>query len=73
MTDKTEPSLPTLIPFSMPDVPFTVVDPRELPENLQVAFEQFLAGSAAPHPIYAYSHDYERFCMLLRQGKLSLE
>ncbi len=65
--------LPTLTPFTLPNVPFTVIDPRDLPANLQIAFECYLAGSAAPHPIYAYQHDYERFCLLVHQGKISLK
>ncbi|MGF1760846.1 hypothetical protein L4D76_23580 [Photobacterium sagamiensis] len=73
MIKSIKPPLPTLTPFYIPNIPFAVVDPRELPENIQAAFEQFIAGSATPHPIYVYSHDYERFCMLIRQSKLSLE
>ncbi|CAK2723862.1 hypothetical protein VCRA2133E348_180085 [Vibrio crassostreae] len=38
-----------------------------------MAFEQFLAGSSAPHPVYAYQHDYERFLLLIEQGKITIE
>ncbi|CAH1535790.1 conserved hypothetical protein [Vibrio owensii] len=57
----------------MTDVPFKVIDPNELPNIYRVAFEQFLAGSCAPHPIYAYQHDYARFLLLIEQGEITIE
>ncbi|CAK2404627.1 AraC family transcriptional regulator [Vibrio crassostreae] len=57
----------------MTDVPFKVIDPNELPNIYRVAFEQFLAGSCAPYPIYAYQHDYERFLLLIEQGEITIE
>lgn len=41
--------------------------------SIDVAFEQFLAGSCAPYPIYAYQHDYERFLLLIEQGEITIE
>lgn len=70
MTTNKSTSCPTLTPFNLPDVPFKVIDPNELPNTYRVAFEQFLAGSAAPHPVYAYQHDYERFILLIEQGRI---
>ncbi len=73
MTTQNKKPLPALTPFTLPNVPFTIVDPRELPPPLQNAFEAYLAGSAAPHPIYVYQHDYDRFCLLVQQGKIILK
>ncbi|HGF3724384.1 hypothetical protein CGH72_19670 [Vibrio parahaemolyticus] len=73
MTIQNKQLLPVLSPFTLQNVPFTVIDPRELPAPLLNAFEADLAGSAAPHPIYAYQHDYERFCVLVRQRKITLK
>lgn len=64
--------LPELEEFSMPDVPFRVVDPTELPERTLEAFNAYMRGSAAPHPTYVYSHDYSRFCMLVRRGDITI-
>ncbi|KPL97170.1 hypothetical protein [Vibrio splendidus] len=51
----------------------TLAKAKELPDIYKVAFEQFLAGSSAPHPVYAYQHDYERFLLLIEQGKITIE
>ncbi|MBS9834870.1 hypothetical protein [Vibrio alginolyticus] len=72
MTTQNKKPLPALTPLTLLNVPFTVVDPRELPP-LQKAFETYLVGSAALHPIYVYQHDYERFCLLVQQGKIILK
>ncbi|MEZ8954612.1 hypothetical protein AB6E50_17070 [Vibrio cyclitrophicus] len=50
-----------------------VIDPNELPTTLRLAFEEFLAGSYAPHPIYAYQHDFERFILLIEQGHIKIK
>ncbi|HFQ4941539.1 TPA: hypothetical protein ACGUTZ_004069 [Vibrio vulnificus] len=68
MLEADEYAFPLLQARKLPNVPFMVVDPRDLPEEWQVAFERFLIGAAAPHPIYVYQHDYERFCLLVKKG-----
>ncbi|EIV8665310.1 hypothetical protein MA788_003966 [Vibrio parahaemolyticus] len=73
MTTNNSTSHPILTAFNLPDVPFKVIDPNELPDIYKEAFEQFLAGSSAPHPVYAYQHDYERFLLLIEQGKITIE
>ncbi|CAK2508816.1 conserved hypothetical protein [Vibrio crassostreae] len=65
-----EYEFPFLQPQKLPSVPFMVVDPRDLPDEWQEAFERFLIGVAVPHPIYVYQHDYERFCLLVKQGEI---
>ena len=72
MTTDYPNSHPELIPFNLPNVPFKVIDPSSLPDTYQRAFEAFLAGSSAPHPIYAYQHDYERFILLIEQGHIKI-
>ncbi len=64
--------LPVLNEFSLENVPFQVVDPSGLPERTLAMFDNFMAGSAVPHQKYVYAHDYERFCMLVREGRLPL-
>ncbi len=73
MTTNKSTLYPTLIPFKLPDIPFKVIDPNELPTTYRLAFKEFLAGSSAPHPVYAYQHDYERFLLLIEQGKITIE
>ncbi|WP_299140970.1 hypothetical protein [uncultured Vibrio sp.] len=72
MTNKFENTLPELTEFELKNVAFKVVDPTQLPENTLSAFDEFIAGSTAPHPVYVYSHDYARFCMLVREGHISI-
>ncbi|NOJ09587.1 hypothetical protein [Vibrio splendidus] len=72
MTTDNPNSHPELIPFNLPNVPFKVIDPSSLPDTYQRVFEEFLAGSSAPHPIYAYQHDYERFILLIEQGHIKI-
>jgi len=72
MTVEFDLLLPELSEFEMDNVSYKVVDPTELPERTLAAFDAYMRGSAAPHPIYVYSHDYSRFCMLVRQGRLTI-
>ncbi|MEZ8192710.1 hypothetical protein [Vibrio sp. 1F279] len=72
MTNKFENSLPELKEFDLENVAFKVVDPTQLPQKTLSAFDEFMAGSTAPHRIYVYSHDYARFCMLVREGHISI-
>ncbi|TOF56137.1 hypothetical protein CGI33_21695 [Vibrio parahaemolyticus] len=58
--------------FNLPYVQFKVIVPNELPNTYRVAFEQFLAGSSAAHPVYSYQYDYERFILLIEQGRIKL-
>ncbi|MEQ6344007.1 hypothetical protein [Vibrio cyclitrophicus] len=73
MTTNKSTLYPTLTPFKLPNVPFKVIDPNELPTTYRLAFEEFLAGSSAPHPVYAYQHDYERFILLIEQGRIEIK
>ncbi|HHF2869533.1 TPA: hypothetical protein ACPJZQ_004720 [Vibrio alginolyticus] len=75
MTTQNKQPLPALTPFTLPNVPFSVrCRPHEsFPPSLQNAFEAYLAGSSAPYPIYVYQNDYERFCLLVQQGKITLK
>ena len=72
MATKLDSLLPELKEFSIPDVPFSVVDPTELPEPTRKAFDEFVADSSAPSAFCAYSHDYSRFCKLVRQGDITI-
>lgn len=65
--------LPDLEEFDLENVPFKVVDPSPLPEQTLKAFDTFMSGSAVPHRVYVYSHDYARFCMLVRKGNIVIE
>ncbi|MEZ8854375.1 hypothetical protein AB6E16_02580 [Vibrio atlanticus] len=73
MTTDKSTSQPILTAFNLPDVPFKVIDPNELPDIYRLAFEQFLAGSSAPHPVYAYQHDYERFLLLIEREEITIK
>ena len=73
MTNKFESALPELTEFELENVVFKVVDPTQLPQQTLSAFDEFIAGSTAPHPIYVYSHDYARFCKLVRSGHISID
>ncbi|KAB0458862.1 hypothetical protein [Vibrio kanaloae] len=73
MTTNKSTLYPTLTPFNLPNVPFKVINPNELPATYRLAFEEFLAGSSAPHPIYAYQHDFERFILLIEQGHIKIK
>ncbi|MEZ9171719.1 hypothetical protein AB4122_09665 [Vibrio cyclitrophicus] len=73
MTNNFENELPNLTEFELENVAFKVVDPTQLPQQIQSAFDEFIAGSAAPHKVYVYSHDYARFCMLVRSGHISID
>lgn len=61
---------PFLQPQKLLNAPFMVVDPRDLSDEWQEAFEHFLIGVAAPHPICVYQHDYDRFCLLVKKGDI---
>lgn len=59
---------PELNEFEMDNVRYKVVDPSE---RTLKAFDAYMRGSAVPHPVYVYSHDYSRFCMLVRRGDIT--
>ncbi|MEZ8155153.1 hypothetical protein ACED66_02875 [Vibrio splendidus] len=73
MTRDFDNELPELEEFELENVVFKVVDPTLLPPKTLSAFEQFMAGSSAPHPVFVYSHDYARFCMMTRKGHISID
>ncbi|MCW8327360.1 hypothetical protein MD588_00910 [Photobacterium sp. SDRW27] len=64
--------LPELEDFELENVPFKVVDPSMLPAHTFKAFDAYMRGSTVPHPVYVYSHDYSRFCMLVRRGDINI-
>ncbi|MCG9700300.1 hypothetical protein L1D19_09260 [Vibrio natriegens] len=64
-------NLPTLKEFDLPDVPWKVVDPSSLPPATLSAFDTFMSGASVPHRVFVYSHDYSRFCMLVRRGDIT--
>ncbi|ASG01068.1 hypothetical protein CEG15_13150 [Vibrio anguillarum] len=73
MNENLDELLPTLIEFNLENVSFTVVDPSLLPEKTLKSFNIFMSGSTVPHRTYVYSHDYARFCMLVRRGDILIE
>ena len=73
MNDEAFPELPLLEEFDLPGAAFKVVDPSSLPENLLTAFDAFMRGSSVPHRVYVYSHDYSRFCMLVKKGHIIID
>ncbi|EAS40740.1 hypothetical protein C9J48_10990 [Photobacterium profundum] len=64
--------LPELNEFEIDNVQYKVVDPTELPDRTFKAFDAYMRGSAAPHLVYVYSHDYSHFCMLVRRGDITI-
>lgn len=72
MTDSYETMLPNLEEFELPNVPWKVVDPSSLPSATLSAFDTFMSGASVPHRVYVYSHDYSRFCMLVRRGDIKI-
>lgn len=64
--------LPSLEDFEPDNVPYKVVDPSVLPERTYKAFDAYMRGSTVPHPVYVYSHDYSRFCMLVRRNDITI-
>ncbi|PSW22172.1 hypothetical protein C9I98_02585 [Photobacterium sanctipauli] len=64
--------LPELAEFSIPDVPFKVIDPTGLPEDTRIAFSEFLTGSTLPQAFCVYSHDYSQFCKKVRSGEIKI-
>lgn len=70
MRDELNMLIPLLESFELTNSAFRVVDPSSLPAHTLAAFDDYMAGSAVPHPIYVYSHDYTRFCLLVRRGEI---
>ncbi|ENQ8649121.1 hypothetical protein ACEQ8A_002761 [Vibrio fluvialis] len=65
--------LPQLEEFEMDEVIFKVVDPSVLPPKTLKEFDKFMAGATVPHRVYVYSHDYSRFCGLVRNGTIKID
>ncbi|MCG9727874.1 hypothetical protein [Vibrio brasiliensis] len=55
------------------DIPFSVVDPSNLPVDLKNTLDDFMIGQTVPHDIYIYAHDYELFRQLVRSGQIKIE
>lgn len=72
MTNNHDELLPNLEEFELENVVFKVVNPTLLPSQTMAAFDRFMAGSTAPHRTYVYSHDYTRFCTLVREGHITI-
>ncbi|WP_299020130.1 hypothetical protein [uncultured Photobacterium sp.] len=72
MATELDSLLPELKEFSIPDTQFKVVDPLELPEQTRKAFDEFMADASAPAPFCVYSHDYSRFCKMVRKGEITI-
>lgn len=64
--------LPELTEFSIADDPFKVVDPTGLPEKTRKAFDEFMRDASSPQAFCVYSHDYARFCKLVRDGDITI-
>lgn len=65
---------PELEKFSFhKDIPFYVVDPSSLPENINIALGEFMMGQTVPHDIYIYAHDYECFRQFVLLGHIKIE
>ncbi|EGA64173.1 hypothetical protein [Vibrio brasiliensis] len=73
MTNEYDKQLPTLEEFELENVVFKVVDPSSLPSPTFAAFETFMAGSTVPHRRFVYSHDYARFCSMVREGHIIID
>jgi len=72
MTTEFDSLLPELKEFSIPDVPFKVVDPTALPDRTSTTFNEFMTSSSVPGAFCVYSHDYSRFCNLVRKGEITI-
>ncbi|CAH7215723.1 conserved hypothetical protein [Vibrio chagasii] len=55
------------------DIPFSVVDPTNLPVSLKDALDEFMIGQTVPHETYIYAHDYELFRRLVKSGKIKVK
>ncbi|GMQ45050.1 hypothetical protein [Vibrio sp. 10N] len=65
--------LPDLVPFELQGSPFPVVDPSELPLNINRALDRFMIGKTISHPIYIYSQDWLEFCSAVEQGYIKID
>ncbi len=72
MADQGLQKTPTLDVFELAGSGNKVVDPTTLPEKTLAAFNNFMMGKTAPHRVYVYSHDYDRFCTLVRKGNIKI-
>ncbi|KOO15579.1 hypothetical protein AKJ18_07555 [Vibrio xuii] len=73
MQSECDKQLPRLEEFELENVVFKVVDPTLLPAQTFAAFDAFMAGSTAPHPVFVYAHDYSRFCTLVCKGHITID
>lgn len=70
MSNQNALMLPILEEFELPSVSFKVLDPSSLSPQTLAAFDDFMRGAGVPHRVFVYSHDYARFCMLVKKFKL---
>lgn len=71
---KTQQIAPDLEAFKFhKDIPFSVVNPTNLPANLKDALDEFMIGQTVPHDTYIYAHDYELFQRLVKSGQIKIE
>lgn len=64
--------LPELRAFELHGTPFPVVDPAELPPNINEALDRFMRGKTVSHPIYIYMHDWLEFRSAVRRGHITI-
>ncbi len=65
--------LPNLEEFRMVGVAFPLVDPSELPPKWERVFDEFMRGQSVPHPVYVYAHDWNSFCVRVKQGDIKID
>ena len=58
MTTEFDSLLPELKEFSIPDIPFKVVDPTALPERTSATFNEFMTDSSQPGAFLNYQKEH---------------
>lgn len=66
-------AMPELTPFELAGSPFPVVDPTELPDNINQALDEFMQGKTASHPVYIYIQDWQEFCAAVKHGYITIK
>jgi hypothetical protein len=64
--------MPALTPFELVGSPFPVVDPSELPDNINRALDRFMLGKTVSHPVYIYEQDWLEFCGAVQRGHVAI-
>lgn len=65
--------LPELTPFELEGSPFPVVNPTVLPDNINLALDEFMQGKTASHPTYIYIQDWQEFCAAVEHGYITIK